>query len=153
VQDANRRWEIAMSKKFRAALAGVGTAVLMATGSTAGTASAAPTGTAEGWDDCAPGHFCLWDETGFGGEKIVDWSPRSYHTIYQFPGSAWNRANSVRNNSRFDVYLHNQINASGPFAKCIHAKSGHGDLSLLGWDSAARSATTSHCPHTPVPPV
>lgn len=141
-----------MSKKFRAALAGIGTAVLMATGVTAGTASAAPTVAGEGWDDCAPGHFCLWDERGFGGEKIVDWSPRHINAIYRFPASAWNRANSVRNNSSFDVYLHNQLNAGGPFAICVRAKSGRGDLSRSGWGNTAMSATTGHCPHVPEPP-
>jgi hypothetical protein len=141
-----------MSKTFRAALAAFGAGVLLATGFTAGTASAAPTGAGVGWDDCAPGHFCLWAETGFGGEKIVDWSPRHNNAIYRFPASAWNRANSVRNNSSFDVYLHNQVNAGGPFAFCVRAKSGYGDLSRLGWGGAAMSVTTGHCPHYPVPP-
>ena len=141
-----------MSNTFRAALAAIGAGVLMATGFTAGTASAAPTGAEESWDDCATGHFCLWAEPGFGGEKIVDWAPRQ-RAIYHFPASAWNRANSVRNNSHFDVYLHNQVNGSGPFAVCVHAKSGHGDLRLLGWGGSARSATTGFpCPHSPVPP-
>ena len=143
-----------MSKRFRAASAAAGAAVIMSTGFIAGTASAVPTDAAEGWDDCARGHICMWAEPGYSGEKLLDWRPqRRAGAIYNFPASTAYRANSIRNNSNFHVRLYNEYNATGVGHASVCASSSHDDLRRIGFGNATRSAVTVwQCGPKPVRP-
>ncbi|MFC3490957.1 peptidase inhibitor family I36 protein [Glycomyces rhizosphaerae] len=143
-----------MSRKFMAAMAAAGTVALMATGITAGTTSAAPTGTAESWDDCPRGHICMWDKPGFNGEKILDWRPqRRGGAVYNFPDSTAYRANSIRNNSDFHVRLSNEYNNMGVGHVSVCAWKSSSDLRWIGFGNATRSvATVFQCGPMPVRP-
>ncbi|MDN3243162.1 peptidase inhibitor family I36 protein [Glycomyces tritici] len=140
-----------MSRKFRAALTAAGAAVLMATGFTAGTASAAPADAPEAWDDCAKGHVCMWSKPDFSGEKLVDWNPRhAGGALYNLSASTEYRASSIRNNSNFPVRLANQRDGTGIglFLVCAHTSR----RDLYGFDNATKSIVTLHQCRPPVEP-
>jgi hypothetical protein len=140
LQNANRRWEIAMSKKSRAAAAAAGAAVLITTGFTGGAASAADADAdAElAWQDCRPAHLCLWEGTGYNGWKIMEWAPHHPDDTYELSDTALHRASSVRNNSPLPVVLWSGAVGYGTFL-CVTAGGASADLSELGFNNKAAS--------------
>jgi hypothetical protein len=125
-----------MSKKFKAAAAAVGAAVLVATGFTGGAASAADAELA--WQDCRPAHLCLWEGKGYSGWKILEWAPLHPGDTYQLSDTALHRASSVRNNSPLPVVMWSGAVGYGTF-ECVRPGQATADLGQRGFNNEAAS--------------
>jgi len=100
------------------AMAAVGVVAVM--GLSAGSAQAETTAAAEPRaGGCASGKFCGWEDSGYSGDKWVNWTVGGVGTVYEIDG--WdgdNEISSFSNESSRKLRLYNGDNATG-FSICI----------------------------------
>ncbi|MFC3493107.1 peptidase inhibitor family I36 protein [Glycomyces rhizosphaerae] len=112
-----------MKRRLAAGAAMAGVAVVAGLTLTAGSAQAQTTGIdaeilAGG---CASGYFCGWENSGYSGDKWVNWRVGGVGTVYEIDG--WdgdNEISSFSNESSRKLRIYNGDNATGA-SICIGA--------------------------------
>lgn len=104
-----------MKRRLTSGLAMAGVAVVAGLGLSVGSAQADTSAEAEILaGGCESGYFCGWEDSGYSGDKWVNWRVGGVGSVYEIDG--WdgdNEISSFSNESNRILRLYNGDNASG----------------------------------------
>jgi len=126
----------ARSRRVTTGLAATGAAIVAATAFTAGSAAAEPIPEA---GTCDAMYVCMWEDSGYGGDKWVNWRPTSEGEIFEIGG--WNGDNEISsalNRSSFAIEVYADDGAEGD-SFCIHPYQPIQNFQEVGFNDDAES--------------